>query len=492
MTLRVGVASILQETNTFSVARSTIDDFRSQGIHAGADVLALAGSNTEAGGAIVALRERGADPLPLVKAWAMSGGVLDAAALAELGAILEREIRRALPLDGLVLSLHGALVAEGANSGDLVLFRRARSILEDRVPIGVCLDLHAHPVDELTEEASFVIGYRTYPHIDQAETGARTARILLDILEGRRPLKTVVARRPMLTPPEAQGNEGPFGRLRRHADALASGTAGVADISLFPVQPWLDVPGIGFAVTVTGVPGDTAAREVAERIADEAWAARDQFNITLVAPADAIERARTSAFHPLLLSESADSPTAGSTGDSPAMVRELLRHGAGLRAYVTLLDAAAVDTCHRAGVGGEVVATVGSSIDRRFHDPVEVSGTVGAVGAGAYPLTGPVFTGMEVSMGGWARIDTGTLSVLVTERPACTFDPATFAHAGLDPGAADIIVVRSANLFRAGWGARAEGAIILDLPGASTPRLERLVFERATRPLYPVDQISSM
>ena len=203
---------------------------------------------------------------------------------------------------------------------------------------------------------------------------------------------------------------------------------------------------------------------------------------------EAIRRARESSARPFLISESADSPTAGSTGDSPAMVRELLRHGAGLRAFVTLVDTAAVQEARAAGVGRQLTVAVGASIDRRYHEPVELSGTVAATGGGSYRLTGPVFTGMEVSMGAWALIECDGLAVLVTERPACTFDPAVFEHVGLDPASADVIVVRSANLFRAGWGTRADGAVLLDLPGASTPRLDRLPFVRATRPLYPVDR----
>ena len=417
----------------------------------------------------------------------MSGGTLETAALDELGRLLEEALQAVLPLDGLVLSLHGALVAADADSGDLALLRRARSALGPGPPIGVCLDLHAHPVDELIAESAFVIGYRTYPHVDQAETGARAARLLLELVGGR-PLSTVAARRAMLTAPEGQGDEGPFGRLRRHADELAASTPGVADISLFPSQPWLDVPGIGFTVTVTGTPGDPAAAGAAERLAGEAWEARDEFTAELVAPVEAIRRARESSARPFLISESADSPTAGSTGDSPAMVRELLRHGAGLRAFVTLVDAAAVQEARAAGVGRPLTVAVGASIDRRYHEPVELSGTVAATGGGSYRLTGPVFTGMEVSMGTWALIECDGLAVLVTERAACTFDPAVFEHVGLDPASADVIVVRSANLFRAGWGTSADGAVLLDLPGASTPRLDRLPFVRATRPLYPVDR----
>ena len=135
------------------------------------------------------------------------------------------------------------------------------------------------------------------------------------------------------------------------------------------------------------------------------------------APVEAIRRARESSARPFLISESADSPTAGSTGDSPAMVRELLRHGAGLRAFVTLVDAAAVQEARAAGVGRRrSPSPSGRRSTAAYHEPVELSGTVAATGGGSYRLTGPVFTGMEVSMGAWALIECDGLAVLVTER----------------------------------------------------------------------------
>ena len=108
------------------------------------------------------------------------------------------------------------------------------------------------------------------------------------------------------------------------------------------------------------------------------------------------------------------------------------------------------------------------------------------IGSGPYGLTGPVYTGMQVSMGRWAVLAVGKLRILLTEQPALTFDPETFRHVGLDPAVADVIVVRSAALFRAGFRGVAGEAIFLDLPGATTPRLGSLRFERATEPLYIV------
>ncbi|HWE62198.1 MAG TPA: MlrC C-terminal domain-containing protein, partial [Chloroflexota bacterium] len=100
-------------------------------------------------------------------------------------------------------------------------------------------------------------------------------------------------------------------------------------------------------------------------------------------------------------------------------------------------------------------------------------------------LSGPVFNGMEVSMGRYAVVRSGGLAVLLTERPACTFDPETYRHVGLAVESADVIVVRSATLFRAGFSGVAGDIKILDLSGASTPRLDTLEFVRAPRPLYP-------
>ncbi|HXW80133.1 MAG TPA: MlrC C-terminal domain-containing protein, partial [Acidimicrobiales bacterium] len=211
------------------------------------------------------------------------------------------------------------------------------------------------------------------------------------------------------------------------------------------------------------------------------------FRARLEPPEAAISRARKAERRPVVLSESADSPTSGTPADSPAMVRELLRFGPDLRACVSLVDPAAVERCMSSGEGGPFSGEVGCTFERRFHSPVPLAGTVERTGAGNFSLTGPAFTGMSVSMGRYAVVSAGKLQVLLTERPAPTFDPAAYLFAGIDVASLDVVVVRSANLFRAGYASLAGESIILDLPGASTPRLESLEFTRAPRPLFPLD-----
>jgi microcystin degradation protein MlrC len=293
-------------------------------------------------------------------------------------------------------------------------------------------------------------------------------------------------KRPLLIAPEAQGSDGPLGRVRRLADERLKN--GCQDVSLFPVQPWLDVDELGFGVTVTTDNDTDRAEAVAEEIASLAWEIRGEFRVPLAEPKEALERARRTLRRPVVLSESADSPTSGTPADSPAMVRELLAHGRDLRSAVTLVDARAVAACQGVGIGGAFAGEVGCSLERRFHQPVHLSGVVNRLGGGSFELTGPAFTGMTVSMGDYAVVTAAKAQVLLTTRPAPTFDPQAYRVAGIEVEDLDVVVVRSANLFRAAYADISSECIILDLPGASTPRLESLPFTRAPRPMYPLDQ----
>lgn len=486
--MRIGVGSIMQETNTWSPIACQTEDFTCHGLDLGDAIPPkYSGTNTEIGGAIDALSDAGATPVPLLRAWASSSGRLTRETFDDLCELLVARIVDAGPLDGLVLSLHGAMAVVGVDDADGALILAARRALPQQVPIAVCLDLHANVTHAMVEGSDILTGYHTYPHTDQAATGARAASLLLSLVREEREPITVLAKRPMLIPAEAMDmTEGAMCELRRLADENTTGP--VLDVSLFPVQPWLDVAELGFGVTVT-VDGDPAVgAAVAEELADRAWALRDSFTVELLAPHVALARARASSARPFVLSESADSPTAGACGDSPAMLRELLQSAPDLRAYLTLVDTTAVAACFAEGVRSPISTKVGASLDPRFHEPVLLEGTVERLGDDSVVLTGPSYTGMSVSMGRWAVVRSGSTFVLLTERPAWTIDPEVFRHVGLDPDDADVVVVRSATMFRAAYPAPTVAeAVTLDLPGASTPRLSMLDFQRAPRPLFPVD-----
>ena len=154
---------------------------------------------------------------------------------------------------------------------------------------------------------------------------------------------------------------------------------------------------------------------------------------------------------------------------------------------ITIVDAPAVFACHDAGVGVTVSRRVGGSLDPRWAPPAQVDAEVVRIGDGDYPLTGAGYTGITVSMGRFAVVERGPLQVLLTERPAWSADPGTWRHAGLDPFDVDVLVLRSCTDYMANFPASAPTAVVADVPGAATPRLTRLTFERCDVVPFPVD-----
>ena len=476
----------MQETNTFAVRGCRLDDFR---LARGPEVLDLvAGTNSELGEAIGVLEEAGADAVPLVHAWAMPSGRVDRATFDLLRDLLIETLERAGTVDALVLALHGSMAVAGCDDADGALLAAARSVVGSHVPISISLDLHANVTPAMVELADSVAAYQTDPHVDMGAAGARATRLALWMADsGARP-SIGLAKRPLLVPAETMNTTtGPVADIRRRA--MEHAPEGLLELGIFTVQPWLDVADLGFGVVAVVDGPPEMAMEFAELVADETWRRRDSFTIErFLEPIAAIEAARAGSARPFVLAESADAPTAGAAGDSPAMIAALREHGPDLFSYVPVVDAPAVRSCHEAGVGHEIRLRVGATIDQRWWEPVEVRGTVTGIGGGNYRLVGASFTGMEVSMGRFAVVASGSMRLLLSERPAWTSDPATFRKAGLDQARADVIVVRSCSDFRPNYPMAEDEAVTLDVPGAATPRLENLTFAVADRPPYPLSE----
>ena len=164
------------------------------------------------------------------------------------------------------------------------------------------------------------------------------------------------------------------------------------------------------------------------------WDRRHEFVVErLLAPADALARASESDVRPFIITESADAPTAGATGDGPAMLHTLAGWRSDRTVLATIVDAPSVSACHEAGVGASVSLRVGGSLDPRWGGSVRVDAEVVRVGDGDYTLTGVGYTGITVSMGRFAVVRRGSMQLLLTELAAWSADPGTWRHAGLDP-----------------------------------------------------------
>jgi len=217
---RIGIASLIQETNTFSLLPSTYADFEIQGLWFGEEIFAKTENlNLEISGAISRLKELNLFPIPIMRAWAMSGGVLNAESFNRLREKLLKGLQNAGNLDGVILNLHGALVSDSESQGDAKLVEDVRELVGNDVPIVVTHDLHANVGKRIIAAATAVIGYKTYPHVDQGATGARAAELLAIALDRKGLMKTVLAKVDILIPAEIQPIlEYPMSKVRNLAE----------------------------------------------------------------------------------------------------------------------------------------------------------------------------------------------------------------------------------------------------------------------------------
>jgi microcystin degradation protein MlrC len=480
---RVGVLLVQHEANSFASRTTSIDAFT---MRFGADAAdSLAGANNEFAGAIEAISGRGGIAVPLLAAHAMPSGPLDAVAYEQLRDIAVRSIGTGL--DALVVSLHGALSSVDTPDGDRALLAAIRDAVGPDMPIALALDLHGNATTSLCALAQVTTGYRTNPHTDLAETGRRAAAMLAAVVSGTVRPVTAVETCPAIFPDESlRIPGGVLADILQRARAAAPDS--VIDISVFPTQPWLDAPGIGFTAVAVAHDDAAAAGQTVSSIARQVWDRRSEFVVDrLLAPQAALDAARASDVRPFVIAEAADAPTAGASGDGTGMLAALLDGTPDRSALITIVDERAVAVCHTSGNGAEVSLLVGATVDPRWSEPVELAGVVERIGSGEYTLTGAGYTGLTATMGRYAVVRRGRQRVLITELPAWSSDPGTWRHAGLDPFDVDVLCVRSCTDYRANFPASAPSAVVADVPGAAASRLDRLRFERCDIVPYPVD-----
>jgi microcystin degradation protein MlrC len=489
---KIAIGLLMQESNSFSPLPTTVETFESYYLYRGDELLTRYGNaRTEVPGFLSMLAGAGAEPVPLLAAYATASGTVTRWAFDALVGEMEERLRAAGKVDGLLLALHGALVVEDQPDGDGEIIQRRRAVLGPDVPIGVSLDLHGHITPLMLQRNVFHIGYREYPHIDMFETGERTARILLEVIAGRRAIPAMaLAKRPMiLSPVSTRTSDGPLRPVVEEARRLER-EGEVIHAALFPVQPWLDVPDLGFAVLVAAEDAQRATT-AAEALADMVWERRAEFFPELT-PLDEAIRIGLTSEGTTVVADAGDAPTGGSAADSVAVLRALLDAGADKASRLSLLtlcDPPATHVATVAGVGATVTLFLGHAFSKKDGLPIQVTGIVQSLSNGTYRMVDGGPNGLELSMGPTAVIAVGAIRLLVRSLPSIEWDRAMFTSQGLNLQDAALVFVKSPSHFRQSFGPIAARILAANTPGPTAPDMRRIPFTRVTRPLYPLDPI---
>lgn len=488
--MRVAIAEFKQETNTFVPRPTTLADFEAwHRWYANDALINSADTNVEMAGFIDVLNDAGIEIVPVMATFAMSGGRVTTETHRQLLDDLLAGLRAAMPFDGVLLALHGAMVTDDDDDPDGATIAAVRELIGPEMPFVVTMDLHANVTRLDTSACDAIVGFKTSPHIDQRDTGHRGARVMVKMLrEGVKPAMAFV-KIPMIVPASTHMHHipGPFKRLMD--DSIAAETGDVLSVTVFSVQPWLDITEMGFATVVVTNDDPALAQRVANDFAAACWTEREPFMQTeLVPPDEAIARALAAPEGPYVLSDLADGTGAGSPGDATAVIAALLRANLDGPALVCVRDAEAAQTAIAAGVGNSVSVMAGAKFDTVYNEPILLEGEVTFAGPATFRFAGGGYTGVEMDMGDCAVIKIGHVHVAVVSNAVFTVDPAMYRAVGLEPADARIVVVKSAIQFRAGYAGIAKEIILLDSPGMSSDNLESLTFERIPRPCFPFDR----
>lgn len=458
---RVGVIGVWHETNTYSTRTTTLEDFEAFELLTGDAVIERnEGTGTVIGGFCDAA---GLDLVPIFSAGAWPSGPTDREAMAQILDRVADGVRYAGPLDGILLNLHGAMVADGVADVEAAVLAAVRDAAGG-LPIGAVLDLHANPSPELVGACDVLVSYDTYPHVDMRARGQEVATLLGRMLDGT-PLRTMVRKIPLLVCPLAQATDtNPMRRLQEAATARAR-IAGLPRISIVGGFAYSDVARAGMSVLIVYQPGQEAtAADVMDATVADILAHAEDFAVARDDPAAAVARALGSTRRPVFLVDVADNIGGGSPGDGTALLRELLAAGA-TGSVVTIADRAVAREAERLGVGAPIDTLLGGKTDSRHGAPVRIRGYVERITDGRYRVAGYYMTGRTFSMGTTAVLSVAGNSVVVTETPVPPFHAEQLASVGIDVRRASIVVVKGAVAWRGAYGDIAGEVIEVATPG---------------------------
>lgn len=487
---RIAVGGFQHETNTFAPLKAEwryfVEGQGWPGLTRGADIPPVfAGINIPIAGFIDAATAAGHDLVPLAWAASVPAAHVTVEAFETMAGILEDGLKAALaegPLDALYLDLHGAMVTEHHEDGEGALLARVRAIVGPDVPIVASLDLHANVTRAMVAHSDLLIAYRTYPHLDMAETGGRVAAALDRLLaDGRRPAKAL-RHLPFLMPLTAQCTMvEPAKGVYEHL--AASEGDGVVSLSFTPGFPPADIHECGPAV-IAYADDQEAADAAADALAAAITAREGEFLLPLLAPDQAVAtamRQSNSASRTIVLADVQDNSGAGGTSDTTGVLRALIEGGARDAVIGHLVDPEAAAAAHRAGEGASIQLSLGGKMFTAGDPPYVGRFTVEKLGNGEFLCTGPFYGGTRARLGKMALLraeaGSGSVRVCVASVRMQAADKEMFRHLGVEPAEVKILGLKSTVHFRGDFTDIAEDILVVGAPGAFIDRPEDLPYK---------------
>jgi microcystin degradation protein MlrC len=488
---RIAIGGIVHETNTFSPNLTDLASFARQALDEGQTVVERwRDSASSLGGALQGLRQTGYEAIPLLYATAMPSGLVTRDAYQTLLSRLLDRLEAVLPVDGVLLVLHGAMVAEGQDDCEAEILERVRALVGAPCPVVCVLDMHGSLTPAMVAAADALIAFNNNPHTDTLDRGLEAAQVLCRLLEEDLRCAKSLASPPLLLNALTTATARlPLKAMHEQADVSRKDPR-VVNVSIMGGFAYSDIPSAGVSVLATTTGDQALAHQIAQSLADIAWQNREAARYTGIPVGEAVKRAVAAPRGPVILADIGDNVGGGSPGDGTVLLRALLEVNA-QDAVVVLADPEAVSRAIEAGVGATVDMPIGGKQDQWHGASVQLRGTVECLTDGRFTVAGTDhfvnIYGREVNMGRCARLRCGGIDLLLTERKTPPGDLGQLRSQGIVPESRKIIVVKSPVAFRGAYEPIAAEIFEVDTPGICAASLDQFEYRKLRRPIFPLD-----
>ncbi|MEM6429881.1 MAG: M81 family metallopeptidase [Deinococcota bacterium] len=484
--MKIFVAGVITETNTFSPLPTGLADFE---VTRASD-LEQAASTSEDGtsedGVLETLQRKahagGHEFIFSLVAFAQPAGLTVRTTYETLRDEFLADLEAALPVDIVILPLHGAMVAEGYEDCEGDMIARVRELVGEDTVIGVELDLHCHLTETMVAKSDLIVIYKEYPHTDMAVRAEELFELAVATAEGR--IKPTMS---MFDCKMIGMYLTPFEPMRGFVDEMitAEGNDGVLSLSLAHCFPWGDVAECGTRMLAITDGDPQKATEVAQAFGKKFFDMRHDVSFKPLSLDEALDKALTVTDYPVVIADQADNAGGGAPSDSTYVLAALLERSIHNVALGMMYDPIVVDIAKAAGVGATITVRLGGKLGKSSGDPLDLEVVVTAIKenmAQRWPQDGDALT---MNCGDAVRLHVNGIDIVVNSKRQQVFSPDIFTELGIVPQEKHLLIVKSIQHFYAGFAPIASEIIYMAAPGGVAPIMEDIPYQHVDLHKFP-------
>ena len=487
-TMKILIAMMKHETNTFSPIVTDWKRFQEWGAHLGPEIVSVYEKTSMPIAAYMKIAKQiGATIVTPLAAEAMPSGKVTEKTYEYMANLI---LDAAEDVDCALLDLHGAMVAEHYFDGEGELLNRIRQI-KPGLPIAVTCDLHCNLTQKMIDNCTALIGYKTYPHVDMYEVAYKVGNILIQSTKKECNPKMAWKQSRVLSQTLKQGtSDKPMKELIEMAKS-AEMQKNILAATVFGGFPHADIPDAGTSCVIVTDNNEQLGKDICNSLVKKIWKEKEKFIYKHESLDKAVIRAKKINDGPIILLDHADNCGSGANQDVMRVIKEIIKQDLDDVIVAAVWDPDGVKEMQSKGIGSTISIELGGKTDMPSiglkGQPLLIEGKVKILTDGEWVVRGPMYTGVKVHMGPTAVLDTGKIQIVIVSNHHEPWDLGVFTSVGIQPRFHKYILLKSRIHYRAGFGNLPKHTITLDGDGVTTSDNSKLNYTNLKRPIFPLD-----